>query len=79
MFSEHCLYDIIIIIILTKNVLRFCSADLDMQQSQCFGETLYGHVFSDVELRYPSDGSVFGCCYGFFNVSQGIGYVSYLL
>ena len=30
-----------------------------MQQSQCFGETLYGHVFSDVELRYPSDVSDF--------------------
>jgi len=32
---------------------------VDAQQSQCFGETHYGHVFSDVVLRYPSDGSVF--------------------
>ena len=32
---------------------------VDMQESEYFGETLLGQVFSDVELRYPSEGSVF--------------------
>ena len=27
-----------------------------MQESEYFGETLYRRGFSDVELRYPSDG-----------------------
>ena len=39
---------------------------VDMQESEYFGEMLFGHVFSDVELRYPSDGSVFWMLLGIF-------------
>jgi len=51
----------------------------DMQQSQCFGETHYGHIFSDVNLRYSSVRSFFRMLLGGKD-AENIGYVlSYLL
>ena len=33
--------------------------ELDMQESEFFGQTLDRHIFSQVDIDYPSDGSVF--------------------
>ena len=45
---------------------------VDMQQSQGSDETLFGNVFSDVELKYPSDGSFFWILSGGVSVSHKV-------
>ena len=51
------------------------SVKIDMQQSQCFGETHYGHAFFDHQPQIFVSSVGFGMLLGGFSVSQSIAYV----